>query len=783
MLTGSALASTPDRPAARVALPLAQLRVVTLAPRVRQAVVFSLAGSKLEAGRRLRSLTIRFGDGTSARLSGLRAAPHHTYQKPGAYVARLTLVDSSGHRSVAARTLVVGAPTRVVLRKSTMKLRGSRVTGLTPISPSRETLRLAAGTPLPTAGHTLLIGASSLAPNGLIAVVQRVKRNSDGSLRVTVRDGSLSDAYARLSVVSRYKVGRKLTLSSTRSAKHAAAPEIVPASAVPFSCSTSPGKPINVTADLSNTSISATVDLAAAIFSFNVDSQPTFSLGVDFTGSATCQLADGFALNIPVPEVPGLVISVGPYFSLAASGTISASATWSPSLFLSIVRAPGHNSRFLQYSSHASGSASGSASVTLEGGIQVTVSVGHAAGLRVSLGPAITATASASSSQACINVTSDIELEAELFADVLWVHSTVILYDGQFFKSTLFNRCTASSSGASGSGSASPPQNSSGGSGSGPAGAPYNGPTITEVTGSVASTWSDYADAGGTEGPSIGAGQSLGVVCRLIGFKVADGNTWWYLIGSSPWNAEYYVSADPFYNGPTTVPLRDTPFVDTSVPLCSTSAGPPPTPTTPPTSPTQPTAAGTYPETTGSVAHTWTDYSDAGGSEGPEIGSNQTVQITCRVQGFEVADGNTWWYQIASSPWNNAYYVSADPFYNDGQTSGSLNGTPFYDPSVPTCAAPVTTYPEATGDGPVHTWSSPDGPSGTEGPTLAANTVYQVVCVVTGTKEGPAQDPYWYLIAGTSDYGSADAFCDEGATTCPGGFAGTPDVDPNVPSC
>jgi hypothetical protein len=61
------------------------------------------------------------------------------------------------------------------------------------------------------------------------------------------------------------------------------------------------------------------------------------------------------------------------------------------------------------------------------------------------------------------------------------------------------------------------------------------------------------------------------------------------------------------------------------------------------------------------------------------------VQITCRVSGFTVSDGNTWWYEIASSPWNNSYYGSADAFYNNGQTSGSLHGTPFYDPSVPVC--------------------------------------------------------------------------------------------------
>jgi hypothetical protein len=61
------------------------------------------------------------------------------------------------------------------------------------------------------------------------------------------------------------------------------------------------------------------------------------------------------------------------------------------------------------------------------------------------------------------------------------------------------------------------------------------------------------------------------------------------------------------------------------------------------------------------------------------------VQVACRLEGFRVADGDTWWYRIASSPWNGSYYASADAFYNNGQTSGSLMGTPFVDPAVPGC--------------------------------------------------------------------------------------------------
>lgn len=99
-------------------------------------------------------------------------------------------------------------------------------------------------------------------------------------------------------------------------------------------------------------------------------------------------------------------------------------------------------------------------------------------------------------------------------------------------------------------------------------------------------------------------------------------------------------------------------------------------------------ASTTYSETAGGAANTWTDYLNAGGAQGPTIPAYTTVQVTCAVSGFRVADGNTWWYQIASSPWDNAYFVSADAFYNDGASSGSLAGTPYVDPAVPLCSSP-----------------------------------------------------------------------------------------------
>jgi surface antigen len=138
--------------------------------------------------------------------------------------------------------------------------------------------------------------------------------------------------------------------------------------------------------------------------------------------------------------------------------------------------------------------------------------------------------------------------------------------------------------------------------------------------------------------------------------------------------------APPSTTPPSTPPpttTTTTTTVTTTTTSTSTSTASPPTPPPPPPP--------TWAETTGGVTHTWTNYTNAGGTQGPSIASNQTVQIACRIQGFAVADGNTWWYRVSSSPWSGTFYASADAFYNDGATSGSLVGTPYFDPAVAGC--------------------------------------------------------------------------------------------------
>ena len=147
-------------------------------------------------------------------------------------------------------------------------------------------------------------------------------------------------------------------------------------------------------------------------------------------------------------------------------------------------------------------------------------------------------------------------------------------------------------------------------------------------------------------------------------------------------------------------------------------------------------AATAYTETVGGNANTWTNYTNAGGTQGPTISAYTSVQITCAIQGFAVADGNTWWYQIASSPWNDAYYVSADAFYNNGATSGTVLGTPFVDPAVPNCASLTNGVTETVG-GNANTWTNYTNAGGTQGPTISA---YTSVLIRTGFDGGAV---YW----------------------------------------
>ena len=219
------------------------------------------------------------------------------------------------------------------------------------------------------------------------------------------------------------------------------------------------------------------------------------------------------------------------------------------------------------------------------------------------------------------------------------------------------------------------PPDSSGANPAAPGGVPPG--SYPETAGGVTHTWTNYTNAGGTQGPSVQAGQTIGIACKLHGFKVANGNTWWYKIASSPWNGAYYASADAFYNnGATSGSLVGTPYVDPNVPDCAGAPAPPP----------PPTPAPTWNEQQGSLgANTFTNPYNASGM-GVKIPAYAWVQVSCKVYAPAIASANPdgYWYRIASAPWNNAYYAVANTFWN-GDIPGVKPYTHNTDWAVPNC--------------------------------------------------------------------------------------------------
>jgi hypothetical protein len=383
--------------------------------------------------------------------------------------------------SRASRLHVRHGTNRVLFRASTVRLPGRDLRNLAPAEGGREVVTLTPGIRHPAPGSTLLFAPGRLVPQGLAAVVDTVTVNPDGSLAVAAHDGSLSDIYRSLSFAGTSHVGSGLQVirigprgRRTRLPAHAA-------SAVPFSCKTSGNRTISVTADLSKTWVSPTIDLGSRVFAIRVISRPTFSLGVSFSGSAECSLGSYFALAAPIPAVPGLVVSISPYFTLTASGEVSANVSWDPTIAMEAKVEGGKVSKFVSFTSKAEGGASGSAAVSLAGGIEVKISVAKQAGFAAKLGPQVMVVASVSGStsrglKACIDVSSEIDISVELFAHVLFVDANMVLYRGGFFHSTLFHRCAPAGGSVSGSGGGGGSASGGGTSTVGGSGYGYAGP-------------------------------------------------------------------------------------------------------------------------------------------------------------------------------------------------------------------------------------------------------------------------------------------------------------------
>lgn len=137
---------------------------------------------------------------------------------------------------------------------------------------------------------------------------------------------------------------------------------------------------------------------------------------------------------------------------------------------------------------------------------------------------------------------------------------------------------------------------------------------------------------------------------------------------------------DPLPPLPTATP--------TNIPTTAPTSGTTPT-STPTTGPTPPTPTSTpqklYAEQEGHYgANTFTNPYNASGM-GQKIPAGAWVQVVCKVYAPQIQSANPdgYWYLIATSPWNNAYYAVANTFMNGDPWNGPYtHNTDF---NVPDC--------------------------------------------------------------------------------------------------
>ena len=89
-------------------------------------------------------------------------------------------------------------------------------------------------------------------------------------------------------------------------------------------------------------------------------------------------------------------------------------------------------------------------------------------------------------------------------------------------------------------------------------------------------------------------------------------------------------------------------------------------------------------ETPNHPVNTFLNYHNASGT-GTPIAAGQWIEVSCKVYDPYIASVNPdgYWYRIASSPWNNAYYSPANTFMNGDPYGGPYtHNTDF---AVPNC--------------------------------------------------------------------------------------------------
>jgi hypothetical protein len=397
---------------------------------------------------------------------------------PGFYLVRVVKPASSTRAAGSASATQVVTGSEVRLRLGTVVVNPAQLVAYSANGSNAFNLTLSASAPQVAPGNHLVMSATPLAPEGILAAVATVARAADGTQVVKATPASLSEAYSTFNVSVQNGVAVTTPKSSaapggaTLDSAHLDAATGGPninLSDVALQCS-GPDRPkFSIQADWSRVRADFLLNIYGPVIAFDFIADPSITVSETFTGSVSCSLPGrtDLQVSIPVWDAPPIVLTIKPVLTIDATGTVTLGYVFQPSMVIGFDRGDGDNYDTHVLYLHGAPSVSGDASFSSQLGVSLEISLAGRAGITGTVGPELTGSLNGS----CINVGADLAVELDANVDI-FVHSWAItLWSGHFFPVQLLHYCFTST----------PTPNSQtpggkGGPGSGPPG-PGNAPT------------------------------------------------------------------------------------------------------------------------------------------------------------------------------------------------------------------------------------------------------------------------------------------------------------------
>lgn len=428
---------------------------------------------------------------------GARSAFSLRWKPPlrtGVILLRVRIV--SGHRQIGRAVLGrvrLGPPVVVesALRPSTLAPPPAAVVEVAGAPARTQRVVLVRGAPLPHVGSALVLGVSRRAPNGLLGLVTSVSRLANGNALLTTKPATLQEAYSAFDAHVQGTLGE---VAAPRAAHSAADLGLF---ALSFHCQGFNKTQLVIThnIDLSGVHITSDVNIPSPSngfygpsILFNISGQPKLDLGVSFAGYESCTATSD--VRIPLGG-SGVVLEIGPQFTVAADGHISVDLKWEPWLDYGFSRGRGQPSNdWRAFHNGGSTGFSGGANLELALGLNAKLSLGGRIGIEADAGPVVngTFTVANASGGGCIDVSAAVHAEVSAFADVFFTDYRFEIANITFGHLALYHGCVGIGGGGSGGGGSGGGGAGGGSSGNGTGSGGPGGEGVGGGSGVVSST-------------------------------------------------------------------------------------------------------------------------------------------------------------------------------------------------------------------------------------------------------------------------------------------------------